>query len=210
MEWEGRKALSECINAIISWAAALTSNQPVLQCKHQFARNGQFSEFHIFAPQKCRPWKVPPGATGECNPPRSPPPAATAAEKYSRSLGSLNSFYPQFEIEHTAWLYQLQLYFCIYGLCYHGVSFQSAIGIKSHKTVRKLSKNRLQLGSLRCSSRLTSRINPNSYSTSLTIASRPVCPLPRICWLHHCIRHGASANNSKQWHRQGREGPVAG
>jgi len=37
-----------------------------------------------------------------------------------------------------------------------------------------MSKNRLQLGSLRCSSRLTSRINPNPYSTSLTLPSREI------------------------------------
>jgi len=37
-----------------------------------------------------------------------------------------------------------------------------------------MSKNRLQLGSLRCSSRLTSRINPNPYSTSLTVPSREI------------------------------------
>ena len=84
-----------------------------------------------------------------------------------------------------------------------------SIGIISHKIVRKLSKNRLQLGSLRCSSRLTSRINPNSYSTSLTAAPRPVwavCSLPRNCWLHHLSgMSDASANNSKQWHRQGRD-----
>ena len=39
-----------------------------MRCKHQFARNGQFSEFHIFAPQNAAPWKVPPGAN-------APPPS---------------------------------------------------------------------------------------------------------------------------------------
>ena len=70
MEWVGRKrkALSECIT---SWAAALTTNQPILRCKLQFARNGQFSEFQIFAPQNAVPWKVPPGA----NAPLAPPPS---------------------------------------------------------------------------------------------------------------------------------------
>jgi len=71
MEWEGRKEGAQWVHYIIY--CTVTTNQPVLWCKHQFARNGQFSEFHIFAPQNAAPpWKVTPGA----NAPLPPPPAA--------------------------------------------------------------------------------------------------------------------------------------
>jgi len=46
------------------------SAESILQCKCQFARSGQISEFHIFAPQKCRP--------GACPPSPPPLPAAIA------------------------------------------------------------------------------------------------------------------------------------
>jgi len=72
--------------------------------------------------------------------------------------------------------------FCIYGFVTIDSQLPKCtkVSIKPHKTVRKMSRNRLQLGSLRCSSRLTSRINPNSYSTSLTIASVPCVPSGEI------------------------------
>jgi len=40
----------------------------LLRCKHQFARNDQFSEFHIFAPQNAAPWKILPGTNAPLAP----------------------------------------------------------------------------------------------------------------------------------------------
>jgi len=47
--------------------------ESVLQCKRQFVRSGQISEFHIFAPPNAAPYTVPPGAHALLR----PPPAAT-------------------------------------------------------------------------------------------------------------------------------------
>jgi len=49
--------------------------ESVLQCKRQFARSSQISEFHIFAPPNAAPCTVPPGAHA----PLRPPPAATVS-----------------------------------------------------------------------------------------------------------------------------------
>ena len=40
-----------------------------LQCKRQFARSGQISKFHIFAPRNAAPCRVPPGAHAPFPPP---------------------------------------------------------------------------------------------------------------------------------------------
>jgi len=40
----------------------------------QFARSGQISEFHIFAPANAAPCTVPPGADAPVRPSRFPPP----------------------------------------------------------------------------------------------------------------------------------------
>ena len=57
----------------LSAAKACYTNEPtesILQCKHQFARSGQVSEFDIFAPPNAALCTVPPGAD-------APLPAAT-------------------------------------------------------------------------------------------------------------------------------------
>ena len=50
-----------------------------LQCKRQFARNGQISKFHIFAPRNAAPAECRPGRM----PPSPPRPAATASSLLS-------------------------------------------------------------------------------------------------------------------------------
>ena len=42
--------------------------ESILQCKRQFARNSQISEFHIFAPPNATPCTVSPGADAPITP----------------------------------------------------------------------------------------------------------------------------------------------
>jgi len=66
-----------------SAAKACYTNEPtesVLQCKHQFARSGQISEFHIFAPPNAAPCTVPPGRMPTLSSPF--PPLVSRRPKY--------------------------------------------------------------------------------------------------------------------------------
>ena len=50
-------------NSTLSWVCKYVMQIPaksVLQCKRQFARSRQISEFHTFAPAQCRPGRMPP------------------------------------------------------------------------------------------------------------------------------------------------------
>ena len=52
-------------NSALSWGCNYATQIPaesVPQCKYQFARSGQISEFHIFAPPNTASCTVPPGA----------------------------------------------------------------------------------------------------------------------------------------------------
>ena len=57
--------VSTVANSTLSWAGCnyvvQTAAESVLQCKRQFARSGQFSEFHVSAPQNAAPCTAPPG-----------------------------------------------------------------------------------------------------------------------------------------------------